>query len=63
MPKIDPRGFAETVIRVKLKYGLSIDETERKALEMALSVDTLTVFPDSLEGLANSPVEKSPLDL
>ena len=25
MPRIDPRGFAETVIQVKLKYGLSID--------------------------------------
>ena len=63
MPKIDPRGFAETIIRVKLKYALSIDETERKALEKALSRDTLTVFPDSLEALENTPVEKSPLDL
>ena len=25
MPQIDPRAFAETVIRVKRKYGLSID--------------------------------------
>ena len=63
MPKIDPRGFAETVIRVKLKYGLSIDDTERKALENALSGDTLTVFSDSLEALSNALVEKSPLDL
>ena len=63
MPKINPRGFAETIIRVKLKYGLSIDETERKALEEALAGDSLIVLPDSLEGLADSKMGKSPLDL
>ncbi len=61
--KIDPRGFAETIIRVKLKYGLSIDETERDALEKALAGDSLTVLPDSLDALATSQKEKSPLDL
>ena len=37
MPRIDPRGFADTVIREKRKYGLSIDPWEQKALEMALA--------------------------
>ena len=63
MPKIDPRGFAETVIRVKQKYGLSIDQRERKALEMALAGGSLTVLPDSLEGQTDPLLEENPLDL
>ena len=60
MPRIDPRGFAETVIRVKRKYGLSIDRRERKALEMALAGDTLTVLTDSLEVQADVSTEGEP---
>ncbi len=63
MPRIDPRGFAETVIKVKQKYGLTIDHRERKALEMALAGGTLTVLPDSLEVPAESLPEESPLEL
>ena len=63
MPRIDPRGFAETVIKVKRKYGLSIDRRERKALERALAGGSLTVLSDTLEGQGESLREESPLDL
>ena len=63
MPRIDPRGFAETVIKVKRKYGLSIDRRERKALEMALAGDTLTVLADSLEVQVDVLPKENPLDL
>lgn len=45
MPQLDPRGFAKTVIRVKLKYGLTIDRREKKALEAALEGRTVRVLP------------------
>ena len=45
MPQLDPRGFSETVIRVKLKYGLTIDRREKKALEAALEGRTVRVLP------------------
>ena len=63
MPQIDPRAFAETVIRVKRKYGLSIDPRERKALEKALAGGTLPVPTDSLEVQADLLLELNPLDL
>ncbi len=63
MPQIDPRGFAETVIQVKLKYGLSIDRRERAALERALDGHRVAP-PDSVGVLAELPeAEGSPLDL
>ena len=63
MPQIDPRAFAETVFRVKRKYGLSIDPREQKALERAIAGRTLPVLPDSLEVQADSLLEQNPLDL
>ena len=63
MPRIDPRGFAETVIQVKLKYGLSIDRRERAALERALDGHRVTP-PESMGDLAELlEAEGSPLDL
>ena len=63
MPRIDPRGFAETVIQVKLKYGLSIDRRERAALERALDGHRV-MPPESMEDLAELlEAEGSPLDL
>ncbi len=63
MPRIDPRGFAETVIQVKLKYGLSIDRRERAALEKALDGHRVAP-PDSMRIPAELPeTEGSPLDL
>ena len=61
MPRIDPRGFAETVIQVKLKYGLSIDRRERAALERALDGHRVTP-PESMGDLAELlEAEGSPL--
>ena len=60
MPRIDPRGFAETVIKVKRKYGLSIDQRERKALEMALAGGSLTVLSNSPEFQAESLPKVNP---
>ena len=63
MPRIDPREFAETVIQVKLKYGLSIDRREQAALERALDGHEVAP-PDSLGDLTELPeAEVSPLDL
>ena len=63
MPRIDPRGFAETVIQVKLKYGLSIDRRERAALERALDGHRVTPA-ESMGDLAELlEVEGSPLAL
>ena len=63
MPRIDPRGFAATVIQVKLKYGLSIDRRERAALEKALDGHRVAP-PDSMRIPAELPeTEGSPLDL
>ena len=62
-PQIDPRAFAETVIRVKRKYGLSIDPREQKALERTLAGGTFPVLTDSLEVQADSLLEQNPLDL
>ena len=42
MPARHGAWFAEQVIQVKLKYGLSIDPAERDALE-ALTADQLTL--------------------
>ena len=62
MPRIDPRGFAETVIQVKLKYGLSIDRRERAALERALDGHWVAP-PASMGDLAELPEAGHPLDL
>ena len=62
MPPINPRGFAETVIQVKLKYGLSIDRRERAALERALDGHWVAL-PESMEDLAELPEAKHPLTL
>jgi len=63
MPRIDPRRFAETVIQVKLKYGLSIDRRERAALEKALDGHEVAP-PDSVGVLAELPeAVGNPLDL
>ena len=62
MPRIDPRRFAETVIQVKLKYGLSIDRRERAALEKALDGHKVAP-PDSVGALVELPVVGHPLDL
>ena len=37
MPRLKPHEFAKTVILVKLKYGLTIDRREKKALDRALN--------------------------
>lgn len=63
MPRIDPRRFAETVIQVKLKYGLSIDRRERAALEKALDGHEVAP-PDSVGALVELPeAVGNPLDL
>ena len=62
MPRLDPRGFAETVIQVKLKYGLSIDRRERAALERALDGHRVAP-PESMGDLAELPEAGHPLDL
>ena len=62
MPRIDPRGFAATVIQVKLKYGLSIDRRERAALERALDGHWVAP-PASMEDSAELPEAGHPLDL
>ena len=55
-------GFAETVIQVKLKYGLSIDRRERAALERALDSHWVAP-PGSMGDLAALPVAGHPLAL
>lgn len=63
MPRINPRGFAETVVQVKLKYGLSIDRRERAALERALDGHRVRP-PESMGDVAELPEgDESPLDL
>ena len=39
LPEINRRWFAGTVIAVKQKYGLTVDEAERDALEAVLAED------------------------
>ncbi len=63
MPRLDPHEFAKTVILVKLKYGLTIDWREKKALERALEGLTVRAVADSVEALADSLMDENPLDL
>ena len=57
MPRLDPYEFAKTVILVKLKYGLSIDRREKKALDRALNGRTVSGLPDSVESLDEHPLD------
>ena len=57
MPRLQPHEFAKTVILVKLKYGLSIDRREKKALEAALEGRVVTALPDSMKTLKGHPLE------
>lgn len=41
MPRLHRRWFAETVIRVKAKYGVTIDARERDSLAVALGLGAL----------------------
>ena len=52
-----PRHFAKTVMLVKLKYGLTIDRREKKALDRALNGRTVTALPDSVESLDEHPLD------
>ena len=55
MPKIDPREFPKTVILVKLKYGLTINRREKKALDKALNGHTVKSVADSVEAWKDTP--------
>ncbi len=63
MPRLDPHEFAKTVILVKMKYGLTIDRREKKALERALDGRPVTVLPDSAQASADSLMGEHPLNL
>ena len=56
MPRLKPHEFAKTVILVKLKYGLSIDRREKKALDRALNGRTVSGLPDSVKALKGHPL-------
>ena len=57
MPRLDPHEFAKTVILVKLKYGLTIDRREKKALDRALNGHTVKAVADSVEALEGHPLD------
>ena len=54
LPKLDPCGFTGTLIRVRLKYGLSIDRREKRRLRQPWAGLTVTMLPDTVEALADS---------
>ena len=55
--RLDPHEFAKTVILVKLKYGLTIDRREKKALDRALNGHTVKAVADSVEALEGHPLD------
>ena len=49
-PSMNQCWFSETVIAVKLKYGLTVDEVERESLDSLLTQRVTSVGPSPLGG-------------